>query len=110
MRDRTIASVVYGCGARGWSWRRAALTTGTTTTALVQEQAMPPVTRGDRVAWGCEAVGTLAMLFVGFSTVALVNAHSSPLRSHLVPAGLRYALIGIGFGLAVAAVVVSPIG
>lgn len=62
------------------------------------------------MAWGYEALGTGVMLFAGFSSVALVNAGSSPLRRQLPSASLRHAVIGVGFGLAIAAIVVSRPG
>ncbi|BEP13437.1 MIP/aquaporin family protein [Acidothermaceae bacterium B102] len=86
------------------------LALGPAATATVHVQQLPAAQRLDPVAWTCEAVGTMTMLFLGFSSVALVNAHQSPLRHQLPSASLRYALIGAGFGLAVAAVVVSPLG
>ena len=77
------------------------------TAAPAAPSALP---HADLVAWGCEGVGTAVMLFLGFSAVSVINATASPLRGQLPSAGLRHLVVGAGFGLAVAAIVVSPLG
>jgi aquaporin Z len=86
------------------------LTAAPTLVALQPVAARSVRRQPDLVAWLCEALGTALMLFLGFCSVAVINATGSPLRPQLPSAGLRYALIGAGFGLAVAAIVVSPLG
>lgn len=58
--------------------------------------------------WACEFAGTAAQLFVGFSVVVLVSGHRSPL--HIASPNLRFAAIGLTFGLLAALVAVSPLG
>src|SRR4051812_47113331 len=56
----------------------------------------------------CEFAGTATQLFLGFSVVALVSDRASPTR--ISAPDLRFAAIGLTFGILAALVAISPIG
>jgi len=56
----------------------------------------------------CEFAGTAIQLGVGFSVVALVSDRTSPAR--ISAPDLRFAIIGLTFGILAALVAISPIG
>jgi aquaporin Z len=58
--------------------------------------------------WACEFAGTATQLFVGFSVVALVSDQTSPTR--ILSPDLRFATIGLTFGILAALVAISPLG
>src|SRR4051794_35652706 len=72
---------------------------------------VPPAARirgAGIVECSCEFVGTATQLFVGFSVVALVSDRASPMR--IAGPDLRFATIGLTFGVLAALVAISPIG
>src|SRR3954449_4859562 len=60
------------------------------------------------VGCSCEFAGTAAQLFLGFSVVALVSDRASPTR--ISAPDLRFATVGLAFGILAALVAISPIG
>src|SRR2546423_4075862 len=60
------------------------------------------------VECSCEFAGTATQLFLGFSVVALVSDRASPTR--ISAPDLRFATIGLTFGILAALVAVSPLG
>lgn len=56
----------------------------------------------------CEFAGTAIQLGVGFSVVALVSDRTSPAR--ISAPDLRFAIIGLTFGILAALVAISPLG
>ena len=62
------------------------------------------------IEWLCELLGTLAMILVGFSAIALFGAPQSPLHAAIGSAALRAWLTGLTFGVISALVALSPLG
>jgi aquaporin Z len=75
-------------------------------------EAQPqPRTGGWHLAeWASELLGTFLLLFPGFCVVVVLNSPSSPLFGDVPGSGLRLVVIGLAFGLLVAAVALSPLG
>ena len=69
----------------------------------------PKATGWHPTDWACELVGTAFQLFVGFGTVAVLEAPQSPATSAL-PGWARLVLIGVAFGALAAVVALSPLG
>ena len=60
--------------------------------------------------WASELVGTFLLLFLGFSAVVALESSSSPVPGDVPWNGLRLLIIGLAFGLLVAAIALSPLG
>src|SRR4051795_11508722 len=58
--------------------------------------------------WACEFAGTATQLLRGFAVVALVAGQTSPPR--ILSPDLRFATIGLTFGILAALVAISPLG
>ena len=70
-----------------------------------------PRTGGWHLAeWASELAGTFLLLFLGFSAVVAFESPSSPLPGDVPWSGLRLVIIGLSFGLIVAAIALSPLG
>lgn len=60
--------------------------------------------------WACELIGTALLLGVGFSAVVVIVSERSPLGRALADSRLRFLLVGVAFGVVVAAIAMSPLG
>ncbi|MGZ4462380.1 MAG: MIP/aquaporin family protein [Gaiellaceae bacterium] len=73
-------------------------------------EAQPLVGGWHLAEWASELVGTFLLHFTGFSVVVLLVSSASPLAGGPLGRGLKLVLIGIAFGVAAAAVALSPLG
>jgi aquaporin Z len=73
-------------------------------------QPQPRVGGWHFVEWACELAGTFILLFLGLSVVVVLGSPASSLYGDIHRQGLRLVLIGLAFGLIVAAIALSPLG
>jgi aquaporin Z len=73
-------------------------------------QPQPPVGGWHLAEWASELVGTFILLFPGFVVVVLLVSPASPLVDTPIGHGMKLIVIGMAFGVAAAAVALSPLG